>query len=46
MVSVTRTVAGHFFYWNDAIPWGGHFAAFEQPGLFATELRDCFRTLR
>jgi epoxide hydrolase len=36
----------HLFYWNDAIPRGGHFAAFEQPGLFVTELRNCFRTLR
>jgi pimeloyl-ACP methyl ester carboxylesterase len=34
------------FYWNDAIPRAGHFAAFEQPGLFVTELRNCFRTLR
>jgi len=25
---------------------GGHFAAFEQPGLFVTELRNCFRALR
>ena len=25
---------------------GGHFAAWEQPGLFATEMRDSFRTLR
>ena len=24
----------------------GHFAAFEQPGLFVTELRNCFRALR
>jgi pimeloyl-ACP methyl ester carboxylesterase len=36
----------HLFYWNDDIPRGGHFAAFEQPGLFVTELRNCFRTLR
>ena len=39
-------VAGHLFYWYDAIPRGGHFAAFEQPGLFVTELRNCFRALR
>ena len=25
---------------------GGHFAAWEQPGLFAAEMRDSFRTLR
>ena len=25
---------------------GGHFAAFEQPDLFVTELRDAFRTMR
>ncbi|EAU69649.1 epoxide hydrolase [Stigmatella aurantiaca DW4/3-1] len=25
---------------------GGHFAAFEQPGLFVRELRDGFRPLR
>lgn len=25
---------------------GGHFAAFEQPGVFVDELRDCFRELR
>ncbi|HEY3606308.1 MAG TPA: epoxide hydrolase [Pseudonocardiaceae bacterium] len=39
-------VYSHLFYWNDDIPHGGHFAAFEQPGLFVTELRNCFRTLR
>jgi epoxide hydrolase len=36
----------HLFYWNDTIPRGGHFPAFEQPGLFVTELRNCFRALR
>jgi pimeloyl-ACP methyl ester carboxylesterase len=25
---------------------GGHFAAWEEPGLFATELRAAFRSLR
>ena len=25
---------------------GGHFAAFEQPGLFVNELRDCFASIR
>ena len=38
-------VAGQFFYWSDTRP-GWPFAAFEQPGLFVTELRNCFRALR
>jgi pimeloyl-ACP methyl ester carboxylesterase len=33
------------FYWND-VPKGGHFAALEQPELFATELRMAFRQMR
>jgi len=32
-------------YWNE-LPKGGHFAAFEQPELFVTELRACFGKLR
>jgi pimeloyl-ACP methyl ester carboxylesterase len=32
-------------YYSQA-PKGGHFAAWEQPGLFATELRAAFRSLR
>jgi len=32
-------------YWNE-LERGGHFAAFEQPGLFVTELRNCFRSYR
>lgn len=32
-------------YWNEAEK-GGHFAAFEQPGIFVRELRACFRQLR
>ncbi len=28
------------------LPRGGHFAAWEQPMLFAQEMRDAFRTLR
>ncbi|MDP3295371.1 MAG: epoxide hydrolase [Nevskia sp.] len=32
-------------YWNE-VAKGGHFAAFEQPGLFVEELRNCFRLLR
>jgi hypothetical protein len=33
------------FYWNRA-PRGGHFAAFEQPALFTSELRACFAGIR
>jgi pimeloyl-ACP methyl ester carboxylesterase len=32
-------------YWNE-LDKGGHFAAFEQPELFVTELRECFRLMR
>ncbi len=32
-------------HWNE-LSVGGHFAAFEQPELFVTEVRDCFRQLR
>jgi pimeloyl-ACP methyl ester carboxylesterase len=32
-------------YWNE-VNKGGHFAAFEQPELFATELRAAFKSLR
>jgi pimeloyl-ACP methyl ester carboxylesterase len=32
-------------HWNE-LDRGGHFAAFEEPALFAQELRDCFRSLR
>jgi pimeloyl-ACP methyl ester carboxylesterase len=32
-------------YWNE-LPKGGHFAAFEQPELFVSELRACFSKLR
>lgn len=32
-------------YWN-ALERGGHFAAFEQPELFVSELRACFRKMR
>ena len=31
-------------YWNE-LDKGGHFAAFEQPGLFVEEMRKCFATL-
>jgi pimeloyl-ACP methyl ester carboxylesterase len=33
------------FYWNQASK-GGHFAAFEQPALFTSELRACFAGVR
>ena len=33
------------FYWNE-VPRGGHFAAFEQPGIFVAELRKSFAQLR
>lgn len=32
-------------YWNEPDK-GGHFAAFEQPELFVSEVRACFRTIR
>ena len=32
-------------HWN-RLSRGGHFAAFEQPALFADEVRRCFRALR
>ena len=32
-------------YFNK-FPKGGHFAAWEQPGLFAAEIRAAFRSLR
>lgn len=32
-------------YWNE-LDRGGHFAAFEQPEIFTTELRTCFRQFR
>jgi pimeloyl-ACP methyl ester carboxylesterase len=35
----------NLIHWNE-LDRGGHFAAFEQPGLFAEELRNCFRSLR
>jgi epoxide hydrolase len=33
------------FYWN-RVPRGGHFAAFEQPALFTSELRACLARIR
>jgi pimeloyl-ACP methyl ester carboxylesterase len=36
---------GNLIYWNE-VDKGGHFAAWEQPQLFASELRAGFRSLR
>jgi len=33
-------------HFNDTIPHGGHFAAWEVPGIFVREVRDTFRPLR
>jgi pimeloyl-ACP methyl ester carboxylesterase len=35
----------NIIHWNH-LDKGGHFAAFEQPGAFVKELRDCFAKLR
>lgn len=35
----------NLIYWNEAAR-GGHFAAFEQPEIFVTEVRTCFRLIR
>lgn len=43
-----RWAERHFaniIHWSEAGK-GGHFAAFEQPALFVTELRNCFRKIR
>lgn len=34
----------NIIYWNE-LDKGGHFAAFEQPELFVTEIRTCFRLM-
>ncbi|MDQ3896673.1 MAG: epoxide hydrolase 1 [Actinomycetota bacterium] len=36
---------GNLIYWNE-VDKGGHFAAWEQPALFAEEIRAAFRSLR
>jgi pimeloyl-ACP methyl ester carboxylesterase len=36
---------GTLLHWNE-LDKGGHFAAFEQPETFVSELRTCFRSLR
>jgi pimeloyl-ACP methyl ester carboxylesterase len=35
----------NLMYWNE-LDGGGHFAAFEQPGVFVAELRNAFRSVR
>ena len=35
----------NIIHWNE-LDRGGHFAAFEQPEMFVTEVRDCFRSMR
>jgi len=35
----------NLFYWNK-VEKGGHFAAFEQPGIFAEEMYKAFRSFR
>ena len=49
IVPAPRTWAERFYpkliHWNE-LDRGGHFAAWEQPALFAKEMRDCFRSLR
>jgi pimeloyl-ACP methyl ester carboxylesterase len=35
----------NIIYWNE-VDRGGHFASFEQPELFVSEIRNCFRSLR
>jgi hypothetical protein len=44
--SWTRECFTHLVYFNNKITRGGHFAAFEQPGIFVNELREGLRTLR
>jgi pimeloyl-ACP methyl ester carboxylesterase len=43
--SWTERAYPHLIHYN-RLPRGGHFAAWEQPGLFVSELRAAFRTLR
>jgi pimeloyl-ACP methyl ester carboxylesterase len=43
--SWTERAYPHLIYFNE-VDKGGHFAAWEQPELFATELRAAFRSLR
>ncbi|SFS12466.1 Pimeloyl-ACP methyl ester carboxylesterase [Granulicella pectinivorans] len=43
--SWTEKAYPKLIYYN-RLPKGGHFAAWEQPALFSTELREAFRSLR
>jgi pimeloyl-ACP methyl ester carboxylesterase len=43
--SWTQRAYRNLIYFNE-VDKGGHFAAWEQPGLFSTELRAAFRPLR
>jgi hypothetical protein len=45
MVSWAEQTYSNLVYWNE-VECGGHFAAFEQPKLFARELRAGFRPMR
>ncbi len=40
-----RAYPGNLLYYNK-LSKGGHFAAWEQPDLFATEMRASFKSLR
>ncbi len=40
-----RCLYHNLIYFNE-VDKGGHFAAWEQPGLFAEEIRAAFRSLR
>ena len=40
-----ESLFSNLIYWN-APERGGHFAAFEQPELFVSEVRNCFRLIR
>jgi hypothetical protein len=42
---VERSMGGQLFHWTE-MPRGGHFAAMEQPGLLAEDVRAFFRKLR
>ncbi len=44
--SWTATVYHNIIYYNSNVAKGGHFAAWEQPQLFAEELRAGFKSLR
>jgi pimeloyl-ACP methyl ester carboxylesterase len=44
--SWTRQEFTNLVYFNNQIPRGGHFAAFEQPDIFVQELRNGLRSMR